>query len=67
MQESFIIIARIATGFILMNEAALYSASQIIGICLTTSITIIGIVIIAKKNLFLSRDHAQGTSDIELK
>lgn len=47
MQESFIIIARIAVGLFLMNEARLYSALEILGICGSTSITIYGIYIIA--------------------
>ena len=67
MQESFIIINRIATGFVLMNEASLYSARQIIGICLTSSITIVGIVIIAKKHHFLSQDQLKKKNEIELK
>lgn len=67
MQESFIIINRIVTGFVLMNEASLYSTQQIIGICLTTSITIVGIVIIARKHHFLSRDQHKKKNEIELK
>jgi hypothetical protein len=53
LQESFIIIARIATGLFLMDEVTLYTWPQIVGICLTTSITIYGIHVIAKKNTHL--------------
>jgi hypothetical protein len=51
--ESFVIIARIATGLVLMNESELYTWNQLISICMTNFITIFGINIIAKKANFL--------------
>ena len=65
--ESFVIIARIATGLILMNESALYTWTQLVSICLTNLVTIFGINIIAKKANFLEGKTINHQKENDLK
>ncbi len=52
--ESFVILGKLTTGLILLNEQALYSGLQIVGLCATSMLSVVGIAIIAKKHTILN-------------
>ena len=48
--ESFVILGKLTTGLILLDEQVFYSWLQIAGLCATSMLSIVGIALIAKKH-----------------
>ena len=52
--ESFVILGKLTTGLILLDEQVFYSWLQIAGLCATSTLSVVGIALIAKKHTLMS-------------